>query len=144
MDTEHARLILKARVAKTKPGDKIFSTTAQRYRAALQNAGRRVGYEVPAAHSVRHSGPSRDAAEGYRSLSQIQRRGRWTSPKSVLRYAKAHVYIAAKSQLPEGLLQRGLNILRKEATAQPAPKGMMWSAFPARPPMPVLLGYGRG
>jgi hypothetical protein len=40
-------------------------------------------------HCLRHGGPSTDFALGFRSLSSIQRRGRWHAASSVKRYEKA-------------------------------------------------------
>jgi hypothetical protein len=40
-------------------------------------------------HCLRHGGPSTDFALGYRSLADIQRRGRWHAQASVKRYEKA-------------------------------------------------------
>ena len=40
-------------------------------------------------YQARHSGASVDAANGIRSIQAIQKRGRWLSKRSVLRYEKA-------------------------------------------------------
>ena len=40
-------------------------------------------------YSFRHGGPSHDRAIKFRSLGDIQKRGRWASPASVRRYEKA-------------------------------------------------------
>jgi hypothetical protein len=46
-------------------------------------------------HVVRHSGASNDRFHKRRSLLQIQKRGRWASTKSMLRYEKEALLLAA-------------------------------------------------
>ena len=62
-------------------------------------------------HSGRHTGASRDLAEGYRTFEQVQRRGRWKVPGSVQRYAKTHIWHALKLDLPAEELENGTQIL---------------------------------
>ena len=122
VDTPYVMNILRQKLKKLRPGQKVFNSTPVKYRAALHAAADHLDMEIPPAHSVRHSGPSRDAAEGYRSLPQIQRRGRWTSAKSVLRYSKSHVYIAAVANLPAKIRERGQRILRGRDPRPEKPK----------------------
>ena len=63
-------------------------------------------------HSVRHTGPSRDLACGYRTWEQIKRRGRWQTDEAVMRYTKHHVYSMVMSKLPEEVHLRAEAILR--------------------------------
>ena len=52
-------------------------------------------------YCLRHGGPSRDRLSGFRSLPEIQRRGRWASDTSVRRYeqvGRLHVVENALSQ----------------------------------------------
>ena len=60
---------------------------------------------------MRHSGPSRDLAEQYRTVAQAQRRGRWESDKSLVRYGKTHIYMRAFDELPVEIKARGEKIL---------------------------------
>ena len=69
-----------------------------------------VGVETLPAHSARHSGPSHDAAAGYRTVRQIQRRGPWALEKSVLRYM-THALVAAKTALASDIMDRGCRLL---------------------------------
>jgi hypothetical protein len=89
-------------------GTKLFNTDAPSYRRAWKDAEALVqtwrgceSFRVGPPHSVRHTGASRDAAAAYRSLWQIQRRGRWSSEKSVMRYAKTHAWTSAQARLPD-------------------------------------------
>ena len=50
-------------------------------------------------HSARHTGPSRDLTEGYRTLESIMKRGRWKALSSINRYAKPHAYYACLATL---------------------------------------------
>ena len=47
------------------------------------------------AYSLRHGGPSWDFMKKFRSLDEIQQRGRWRSPTSVLRYQEASKLLSA-------------------------------------------------
>ena len=81
------------------PKDKLFDITVDKYRKQLQRAARILNLDdLGPAHTVRHSGPSEDATTGYRTIWQIQRRGRWASEKSVLRYAKTHTLNEVKAK----------------------------------------------
>ncbi len=106
--------ILVNRKHNRKPGDKLFAVSVDTYRRDLQLAARRLGLpDLGPAHSVRHSGPSADAEQGYRSIWQIQRRGRRASEKSVMRYAKTHTLHQAKAAFNEDTLARGAALLRQ-------------------------------
>ena len=92
--------------------DRVFKITRDSYAKACSDAAKVLGVFLGPPHSVRHSGPSHDAATGYRTLWQIQRRGRWTSERSVLRYAKSQVWVEARARAPDHLMQRGAELLQ--------------------------------
>ena len=101
------------------PKDKLFDITVDKYRKQLQRAARILNLDdLGPAHTVRHSGPSEDATTGYRSIWQIQRRGRWASEKSVLRYAKTHTLNEVRAKYPDELLEKGRQLL---AARRPRP-----------------------
>ncbi|CAK0837144.1 unnamed protein product [Prorocentrum cordatum] len=58
-------------------------------------------------HTLRHSGPSEDVPMKRRSLTDAQRRGRWSQAKAVQRYAKPRALIAHQSQVPEDARRKG-------------------------------------
>ena len=58
-------------------------------------------------HSIRHTGPSYDVLVAYRDLREVQRRGRWRSDSSVLRYSRSHAYTKVLAQAPEDLRLAG-------------------------------------
>ena len=99
VDTPHVLSILERRTSRGSPTDKLFDTNASRYREAWHRAAQalHVSGIVGPPHSVRHSAPSHDAAINYRSIWQIQRRGRWSSERSVMRYAKTHAWLEARA-----------------------------------------------
>ena len=57
-------------------------------------------------HSVRHAGPSEDAFHKRADLAAIQKRGRWGSSKSVVRYEKGAKLLRQLSFVPERLLKK--------------------------------------
>ena len=57
-----------------------------------------------APHSCRHGGPSEDAAASLRTAIEIQKRGRWESPKSVNRYMKPGTLLRQLNKLPASLV----------------------------------------
>ena len=63
--------------------------------------------------TLRHSGPSADAASGRRDLEQIRRRGRWLQMKSVQRYSKAHALTMHYARLPSGIKERGRSLMER-------------------------------
>lgn len=52
-------------------------------------------------HTVRHSGASNDKYHNRRSLTEIQKRGRWAAKSSVTRYEKAALLLSAWKQAPD-------------------------------------------
>jgi len=57
-------------------------------------------------YQCRHSGPSWDRVKGYRTLQEIQKRGRWKASRSVNRYEKAGKLLAEYMDLPANLRTR--------------------------------------
>ena len=115
LDDPYSRGVLLRRLEGLGPDDRVFPITAAQYRLWWNKAGRAVlgsTAHVPSPHSARHTRASRDLAEGYRTFSQVQRRGRWKVPGSVQRYAKTHVWRAIESDLPHDIRARGNAILR--------------------------------
>ena len=83
------------------------SLTSPKYSAMLSAAFAELGLKhmkfTP--HSLRHGRPSTDAYEQVRSLEEIQKRGRWGSPKSVTRYEKHARLLRVFSRVNEATLQ---------------------------------------
>ena len=99
--------MLKRRTTARKADEKLFDITAASYRQAWWSAGEALkkrfpdeSFTIGPPHSVRHAGAARDSTCGYRSIWQIQRRGRWQSEKSVLRYAKTWAWTTARARTP--------------------------------------------
>jgi hypothetical protein len=110
--------LLKKQVLGKPLSAKLFASNANTYRRAWAEAVALVkswkgcaDFDVGPPHSVRHTGASRDLSLGYRSLWQVQRRGRWSSEKSVLRYAKSHAWIECHSKLPSEVRRLGTEAL---------------------------------
>ena len=121
--------LLRRRVQLHKGSGPLFRTTAHAYGLAWSSAVAKLrrlpgceALEVGPPHSVRHSGPARDAATGYRSIWQIQRRGRWQSESSVMRYAKTASWVAAVARTPSVLQQLGTRLLASRGLRDPQPK----------------------
>ena len=115
LDEPYVRQILCKRVAaaQQRKDKRVFPIAASGYRHWWRKATEAVlgtGQGGPP-HSARHTGASRDLAEGYRTFEQVQRRGRWKVPGSVQRYAKTHVWRAVSHQLPDDIRARGADIL---------------------------------
>ena len=115
IDRPHVAAMLRARKAGRKPNELVFDCSVEAYRRALRKASEDIGVSAFPAHAARHSGPSHDAAEGYRTVWAIQRRGRWASEKSVLRYMKTHALLAARATVPESVMARGRDIMASRA-----------------------------
>ena len=112
LDYPHSHDIVR-RYCKGKKGhDRVFHINLPTYTKWWWKAASYVGVTLPP-HSVRHTGASHDLAEGYRTFAQVQRRGRWASEKSVLRYAKTHLWAAAKAATRDDIREAGSMILAK-------------------------------
>ncbi|CAK0891744.1 unnamed protein product [Prorocentrum cordatum] len=118
IDRPHIADMLRARKAAKKPGELVFGCSVEAYRRALRKASDDIGIVAFPAHSARHSGPSHDAAEGYRTVWAIQRRGRWASEKSVLRYMKTHALVAARAAVPAAVMARGRELLARQVAME--------------------------
>lgn len=81
---------------------RIFSLDLARYEKLFRDfsklSGLRSGLFTP--HVVRHSGPSFDLLNRYRTFEEIQARGRWAAMQSVARYRKPGRLLMTASQLP--------------------------------------------
>ena len=89
----------------------VFSISRSHFRRVWAGAQRALELPDDAPHAMRHTGPSRDVAEGYRSMLQVQRRGRWNSERSLLRYAKTHAWFAAVGRQSAAVRERGAVLL---------------------------------
>ena len=101
--------MLKMRIA-NKPGDeRVFPISQIMFRNLWYRACTelQVSEIVGRPHNIRHTGPSYDVWNGYWSLKEVQKRGRWRVDASVQRYAKAHEYARAVSRIPESLKKLG-------------------------------------
>jgi hypothetical protein len=111
LDTVHASNILLQRKAAMREGELVFTTNPVRYRQAIDKSCQKLGIATPPAHSIRHTGPSRDAFEAYRTMAQIKRRGRWNADGSLLRYAKTHAYATVLANMPTNVMTLGQQLL---------------------------------
>ena len=110
--------ILKRRCHGKKPSAKVFRISSQLYRRWWRWATCKVlgpDNKVGPPHSARHTGPSRDLTEQYRSLETVMKRGRWKSLTAVQRYAKPHAWYACIAALPKEVLDRGNALLALRA-----------------------------
>jgi hypothetical protein len=62
-------------------------------------------------HVLRHTGATRDMANGTRDQEATRRRGRWAQIKSVARYAKPYVLVRARAEAPADALLEGQNAM---------------------------------
>ena len=110
LDWSGTALMVRRRRACRKNDDLLFDLSQRKYQGSWLQAVARLqklapGLKVGPPHSVRHSGPSRDAASGYRTIWQIQRRGRWRSESSCMRYAKTASWTAALARTPPAVAE---------------------------------------
>jgi len=89
------------------PGERLlWYFDDQSFHKEFVAASRRAGLSgvglVP--YSLRHAGPSWDALNKRRSLTSIQRRGRWASPLSVQRYERSSKVVSVLQGLPTSVL----------------------------------------
>lgn len=111
---------------KTRPGDRLFKLNPAQFSRIWRGAAKKLGWWAGPPHVLRHVGPSYDAlvpegASGpYRTLKQIQVRGRWRTLSGVLRYQKAFMLLKAMARVPEWIRVKGgprLLILGERASA---------------------------
>jgi integrase len=124
LDSPYAHDVLRRRIAGLRPSDRVFPITANQYRSWWTRAAKAVlkTSSVPPPHSARHTGASRDLAEGYRTFEQVQRRGRWSVPSSVQRYAKTHTWRAVELSVPEAVREEGNRLLNARARRPTRPQ----------------------
>ena len=106
--------ILQRRCKNQKPSARVFPISSVKYRYWYKKAIVAVLGDEKAmgpAHSARHTGASRDLAEGYRTFAEIQRRGRWKSVESVQRYAKVHAWFEACERQAPSIRDQGRQLL---------------------------------
>ncbi|CAK0797355.1 unnamed protein product [Prorocentrum cordatum] len=71
VDRKHVAEMLVRRKSVKQPADRVFACSVDAYRRALRRACEDIGAPTFPPHAARHSGPSRDAAEGYRTAWAI-------------------------------------------------------------------------
>ena len=122
LDEPFSYVVLKRRTEGRAAKSKVFAISWPEYRrwwywAAKQVTGSSSGAGPP--HSARHTGASRDLSEGYRTLEEVMKRGRWKSLNSVHRYAKPHIWYACLASLSAAEKEKGNAILATRG-ARPA------------------------
>ena len=82
---------------------KVFDLTLAQYEQLFRDFSKAVGLKTGlfTPHVVRHSGPSFDLINEYRSFEAIQARGRWAAPSSVNRYRKPGRLLMTAATLPK-------------------------------------------
>ena len=80
--------LLQALKATTEDNEYLFPFSYQFMRRALATASQELGLPKLLPYQLRHSGPSWDRLQNYREMSEIQKRGRWISRASLVRYEK--------------------------------------------------------
>ena len=96
--------ILRLLVSGKQPDDRLFpNLTLANYEALFRRCMSTIFYDnlTMTPHGVRHSGASNDRFHRRRTLAEIQKRGRWVNAKSVARYEKEALILAAWQKLPE-------------------------------------------
>ena len=111
--------------------DRVFKLSQQAYRKWWYKASDALGISdlVGRPHNVRHTGPSRDIYARYRSLKEVQRRGRWRVDSSVLRYSKSHEYARALARSPPDLLAKGARLLELLGEKDNNSSVLMWNRW---------------
>jgi len=106
-----AEIIKKHKRAAPK-GSNIFRVQPRKLLEHWHQACDTLGYWPGPPHALRHLGPSYDLLVAYRTKPQVKQRGRWAADASVQRYAKTHVYIAARAMLPDNVLRIAKQYMR--------------------------------
>lgn len=85
--------------------DRIFQISLPQYEQLFRNFSKQSGLKMSlfTPHVVRHSGPSFDLINEYRTIETIQARGRWVSPHSAARYRKPGRLLMTAANLPASL-----------------------------------------
>ena len=110
LDFPKAKEIALRRKRKRGLGRRLFDYDRNKMHSLWAASQAKYGLHLVPVHSVRHTGPSNDVWTKYRTLEQIQKRGRWRMPASVRRYAKEHTLQFARANTPTALLERGAKI----------------------------------
>ena len=76
------------------------------YLAAFKRAAAKLGWPTACPYQMRHSGPSIDLADRRRSMEEAQRRGRWTQPRSMMRYERRARLAAEWAKVPQATRAR--------------------------------------
>jgi integrase len=71
-----------------KAESRVFAFSYEHYIPVFKQAAAEIGLPDLVPYQARHSGASVDAANHYRTIAEIQRRGRWKTSASVQRYEK--------------------------------------------------------
>ena len=123
-------LLLWARAKSLASHEKVFHTNETRAGRAWRHVLHEHGLDfVGPMHTLRHSGPSEDVMMKKRSLTDVQRRGRWSQAKSVQRYAKPHALVVHESKVPEAVRKQGEQYRRSFLPIlQRIPAGHRWHA----------------
>lgn len=93
----------------------IFSSTTTQLREVMEAIAKKNGLEclgAPHPYRLRHGGASHDFLHKQRSLTEIQRRGRWKSQSSVRRYEKGGRIAQLLQSLGQAKLDRVLAAAR--------------------------------
>lgn len=102
--TEVIRCVLQT----MRPGDKFFPRPRGHVAKWWCWGLAVLGIKRPRAlHVLRHMKPTDDAARGIRDVQEIQRRGRWSQPKSCNRYSKPYMLTKARAETPPRVLAHG-------------------------------------
>ena len=111
---------------RTKPGQKVVKVTAAKVSAEWATSAVRLRFDPGPLHTIRHTGPSTDMAQGpndcfdereagevtpYRGQREVRTRGRWKAKTSVLRYGKTHALMAAAARVPPDVQRRGKELV---------------------------------
>ena len=89
-------------LAAGRPGLPLFDLTYKEWLSLFQAAARLLGLAdwMLSLYVLRHTGPSHDYLEKFRTLDDIQRRGRWGARSSVRRYEKSAKVTARLNKVP--------------------------------------------
>jgi hypothetical protein len=107
LDGEHSKLmdaLLRPLVQERRGQEPLFSFSLQELTKAFQKAQETLQIPVRPLYSLRHSGPAHDHLQKTRTLSNIKKRGRWQSDRSVRRYEKSGRTAMLLDRLPEALI----------------------------------------
>lgn len=121
VDYSEAGRTRRVRLRKDKSGP-LFAVSILRLRALFSTVLVGLGHPRMPLHSVRHTGPSRDAFDAYRSLGEIMTRGRWRSNPAVNSYSKTTGYIGARARVSPALRKKGANVLESWGERDEVPR----------------------